>query len=107
MPPTPGLSVPPRCLTVGIPLVPLTLLDRFLGAWLELPSPSRWLIQMIRLGYAIQFARRPPGFRGVHATMVGKDAPVMRTEVGTLLRAALTIGLGGAEALGPEQGWGP
>ena len=85
MPPMLGLSAPPRCPTVGTPVVPLTPLVRFLGAWLELPRPSRWLIRTLRLGYAIQFARRPPRFRGVRATMVGKDAPVMRAEVATLL----------------------
>ncbi len=31
---------------------------------LALPGPSRWLLRTIRLGYAIQFARRPPKFRG-------------------------------------------
>ncbi|XDV32352.1 hypothetical protein PO909_003201 [Leuciscus waleckii] len=35
---------------------------RCLGAWLALPSPSRWLIRTIRLVYAIQFAQRPPKF---------------------------------------------
>ncbi len=32
------------------------------------PSPSRWLTHTIRLGYAIQFARRPPKFSGVLET---------------------------------------
>ncbi len=39
--PRPGPCVPPRCPT----------------------GPSRWLLRTIRLGYAIQFARRPPKFR--------------------------------------------
>ncbi|KAL0201695.1 hypothetical protein M9458_004882, partial [Cirrhinus mrigala] len=40
--------------------------------------PSRWLLQTIRLGYAIQFARRTPKFRGVHFTSVeAANAPVL------------------------------
>ncbi len=43
-----------------------------------LPSPSRWLLRTIRLGYAIQFARRPPKFRGIRFTSVNPaDAPVL------------------------------
>ncbi len=65
------------------PLVPLV---RPLGAWLELPRPSRWLLRTIRLGYAIQFARRPPKFRGNRFTSVlSQDAPVLRAEVAVLL----------------------
>ncbi len=56
--------VPPRCPTAGTPVVPLVPLVRSLRAWLALPSPSRWLIRTIRLGYAIQFARRPPQVQG-------------------------------------------
>ncbi len=56
--------VPPRCPTAGTPVVPLVPLVRSLQAWLALPSPSRWLIRTIRLGYAIQFARRPPQVQG-------------------------------------------
>ncbi len=64
-------------------LVPLV---RSLGAWLALPRPSRWLMRTIRLGYAIQFARRPPKFRGVRFTSVlSKDAPLLRAEVAVLL----------------------
>lgn len=32
---------------VGTSVVPLTPLDRFLGAWVELPRPSCWLIRMV------------------------------------------------------------
>ncbi|KAI2647961.1 ORF V: Enzymatic polyprotein [Labeo rohita] len=49
------------------PLRPLA--ENFLD-WLSLPNPSRWLLRTIRLGYAIQFARRPPKFRGVLTTSV-------------------------------------
>ncbi len=66
--------------------LPWSRLLRSLGAWLELPRPSRWLPRTIRLGYAIQFARRPPKFRGIRFTSVlSKDAPVLRAEVAVLL----------------------
>ncbi len=78
--------VPPRCPTAGTPVVPLVPLVRSLRAWLALPSPSRWLIRTIRLGYAIQFARRPPKFRGVHFTSVkAVDTHVLRAEIAVLL----------------------
>ncbi len=55
-------------------------------AWLGLPRPSHWLLRIIRLSYAIQFARRPPKFRGARFTSVlNKDAPVLRAEVMVLL----------------------
>ncbi len=78
--------VPPRCPTAGTPVVPLVPLVRSLRAWLALPSPSHWLIRTIRLGYAIQFARRPPKFRGIHFTSVkAVDAHVLRAEIVVLL----------------------
>ncbi len=78
--------VPPHCPTAGTPVVPLVPLVRSLRAWLALPSPSRWLIRTIRLGYAIQFARRPPKFRGVHFTSVkAVDTHVLRAEIAVLL----------------------
>ncbi len=84
--PEQGPCVPPCCPTAGTSVVPLVPLVWFLGAWLALPSPSRWLRQTIRLGYAIQFARRPPKFRGVHFTSVkAVDAPVLRAEIAVLL----------------------
>ncbi len=73
----------PHCGYVCGPLVPLA---RGLGAWLALPGPSRWLLRTIRLGYAIQFARRPPKFRGVHFTSVkAVDTPVLCAEIAVLL----------------------
>ncbi len=81
-----GPCAPFRCPTVGTSVTPLVPLARSLGAWLELPRPSRWLLRTIRLGYAIQFARRPPKFRGIRFTSVlSKDAPVLRAEVAVLL----------------------
>ncbi len=75
-----------RCPTAGTSVAPLVPLVRSLGAWLALPRPSRWVLRTIRLGYAIQFARRPPKFRGVRFTSVlNKDAPVLRAEIAVLL----------------------
>ncbi len=86
VPPELSPCVPPRCPTPGTSVVPLVPLARCLGAWLALPSPSRWLIRTIRLGYAIQFARHPPKFRGIHFTSVrSSDAPVLRKEIEVLL----------------------
>ncbi len=84
VPPELSPCVPPCCPTTSV--VPLVPLARCLGAWLALPSPSRWLIRTIRLGYAIQFARHPPKFRGIHFTSVrSSDAPVLRKEIEVLL----------------------
>ncbi|KAL0185468.1 hypothetical protein M9458_021165, partial [Cirrhinus mrigala] len=60
---------------------------RGLAAWLSLPSPYRWLIRTVRLGYTIQFKRRPPRFRGVLFTSVRSDtdASVLRAEITVLL----------------------
>ncbi len=81
-----GPCAPFRCPTVGTSVTPLIPLVRSLGAWLELPRPSCWLLRTIRLGYAIQFARHPPKFRGIRFTSVlSKDAPVLRAEVAVLL----------------------
>ncbi len=81
-----GPYAPLRCPTAGTSMTPLVPLVRSLGAWLELPRPSRWLLRTIRLGYAIQFAQRPPKFRGIQFTSVlNKDAPVLRAEVAVLL----------------------
>ncbi len=77
-------SCPTAGTSVTAPLIPLV---QRLGAWLALPSPSCWLIRMVWLGYAIQFARRPPRFRGVLFTSVpmDKDASVLRAEIAVLL----------------------
>ncbi len=53
----------------------------------------------IRRGYTLQFARRPPHFRGVLATTVcSKDAQVLHTEVMNLLEK------GAIEVVPPAQG---
>ncbi len=85
-PSVPSSLTPIRCTTAGTPIVPLEPLARRLEAWLALPSPSRWLTRTIRLGYAIQFARRPPKFSGVLETAVAaRNAPVLREEIAVLL----------------------
>ncbi len=56
--------------STGTSVGSLVSLVRFWGAWLALPNPSRWLLRTIRLGYAIQFAWRPPKYRGIHSTTV-------------------------------------
>ncbi len=83
--PEPGPCVPPRCPIAGTSVGSLVSLVRFWGAWLALPNPSRWLLRTIRLGYAIQFARRPPKYRGIHSTTVrAGDAPILRAEIAVL-----------------------
>ncbi|KAL0161197.1 hypothetical protein M9458_044922, partial [Cirrhinus mrigala] len=68
---------PTAVTSVNAPLIPLATR---LGAWLQLPSPSQWLIRTVRLGYAIQY-------RGVLFTSVHSDthAAVLRVEVAVLL----------------------
>ena len=88
-PPELGPCVPPRCPTAGTAVVLLVPLVRFLGAWSALPSPSRWLLRTISLGYAIQIARLPPKLCGVRFTTVeASDAPVLRKEIAVLLAKA-------------------
>ncbi len=67
-------------------IVPLEPLAQRLEAWLTLPSLSRWLTHTIQLGYAIQFAKRPPKFNGILETPVAvRNAPVLREEIAVLL----------------------
>ncbi len=85
-PSVPSSLTPIRCTTAGTSIVPLEPLARRLEAWLALPSPSRWLTHTIWLGYAIQFARRPPKFSGVLETaLAARNAPVLREEIAVLL----------------------
>lgn len=51
------------------------------GNFLYLPSPSLWLIQAIRFGSAIQFARHPPWF----TLVADKDAPFLHAKIAVLL----------------------
>ncbi len=85
-PSVPSTPTPFRCTTRGTSIVPLEPLAQRLEAWLTLPSLTRWLTRTIRLGYAIQFARRPPKFNGVLETLVAvRNAPVLREEIAVLL----------------------
>ncbi len=55
-------------------------------AWRAIPGVSEWVMATIRWGYTLQFALRPPRFRGVLATIVhSKDAQVLCAEVINLL----------------------
>ncbi len=79
-------TTPFRCTTTGMSTVPLEPLARRLEARLTLPSLSRWLTRTIRLGYAIQFARRPPKFNDIIETSVAVwNAPVLREGIAVLL----------------------
>ncbi len=85
-PSVPSTPTPFRCTTTCTSIVPLEPLAQRLEAWLTLPSLSRWLTCTIRLGYAIQFARRPPKFNSVLETSVAvRNAPVLRQEIAVLL----------------------
>ncbi len=75
-----------HCPTAVTSVVPLVPLFHFLGAWPALPRPACWLTRSIRLGYAIQFARCPPKFRGIQFTAVlNRDAPFWQVEIAVLL----------------------
>ncbi len=51
-----------------------------------IPGVSDWVMGIIKRGYSLQFARRPPRFSGVVSTSVqGENARVLRSEVMTLL----------------------
>ncbi|XP_051740767.1 uncharacterized protein LOC127507586 [Ctenopharyngodon idella] len=65
-------------------LVPLV---EFLEEWKRLPNISRWVLLTIEKGYKIQFGFRPPQFKGVLPTVVGREQSlVMEQEVMTLLQ---------------------
>ncbi len=55
-------------------------------AWQAIPGVSEWVMGIIKRGYSLQFARRPPRFSGVVSTSVqGENARVLRSEVMTPL----------------------
>ncbi len=76
----PHTQTPPRSATGQVPAFHLAALlrvrrwsrwSRLYGVWVPgAAQPSRWLLRTIWLGYAIQFARCPPKFRGIHLTAV-------------------------------------
>ncbi len=87
----PHTQTPRRSATGQVPAFHLAALlrvrrwsrwSRLYGVWVPgAAQPSRWLLRTIWLGYAIQFARRPPKFRGIHLTVVkAADAHVLWEE---------------------------
>ncbi len=63
---------------------------RALATWAEakqaIPGVSPWVMTTVRRGYTLQFARRPPRFRGVFATIMrSEDSQYLRAEVMNLL----------------------
>ncbi|KAL0148789.1 hypothetical protein M9458_055967 [Cirrhinus mrigala] len=62
------------------------------------PSVSEWVMGIIKRGYSLQFARRPPRFSGVVPTLVvSKYTHVLRSEVMILLEK------GAVEVVHPAQ----
>ncbi len=71
------------CSQSSQPFHPLAMLAK---AWQAIPGVSVWEMTMVRRGYTLQFAWRPPRFCGVLATTVcSEDAQVLRAEVMNLL----------------------
>ncbi len=82
--PLPSLtSALPPC---SRPLEFIQPLATWAEAWQAIPGVSEWVMGIIKRGYSLQFARRPPRFSGVVSTSVqGENARVLRSEVMTLL----------------------
>ncbi len=71
----PTISVLPLCSQFLHPFQPLATQAE---AWQAIPGVSAWVMTVLRWGYTLQSARRPPRFRGVLATIVSsKDAQVL------------------------------
>ncbi len=57
-----------------------------LKAWEAIPGISGWLLGVIKLGYTLQFRRRPPRFNGVVQSLtLPRNAQVLKQEVYNLL----------------------
>ncbi len=79
----PTISVLPLCSQSVQPFQPLAMRAE---AWQAIPGVSAWIMTTIRRGYTLQFAQRPPCFRGVLTTTVrNKNAQVLCAEVMYLL----------------------
>ncbi len=82
----PHTQTPPQSATGQVPAFHLAARwsrwSRLYGVWVPgAAQPSRWLLRTIWLGYAIQFTRCPPKFRGIHLTAVkAADAHVLWEE---------------------------
>ncbi len=91
----PPISVLPLCSQSAQPFQPLAT---WAEAWQAIPGVSAWVMNTVRRGYSLQFARRPPRFRGVLATSVcSDDAHVLHAEVINLLEK------GAIEIIPPAQ----
>ncbi|KAF4105451.1 hypothetical protein G5714_013113 [Onychostoma macrolepis] len=67
-------------------LTPPAPLSNHLSVWAALPSASDWVINTIKRGYTLQFARRPPRFCGVIMSEVSEQSvPLLRAEISSLL----------------------
>ncbi len=51
----------------------LWTLSTWTEAWQAIPGVSNWVLGIIKWGYTLQFARRPPQFGGVVSTSVQQD----------------------------------
>lgn len=65
------------------PVMPLV---HCLDQWVK-GKASSWVLQMVKRGYHLQFAQKPPAFLSiVESTAVGDKAHVLREEIATILR---------------------
>ncbi len=91
----PTISVLPLCSQSAQPFKPLATRAE---AWQAISGVSEWVMTTVRRDYTLQFAWRPPRFRGVLATTVrSEDAQVLRAEVMNLLEK------GSIEVVPPAQ----
>ncbi|KAL0151921.1 hypothetical protein M9458_052773 [Cirrhinus mrigala] len=86
------------CHCDGQPPEPIIPLATRAEAWQAIPGVSDWVLGIVKRGYSLQFARRPPRFSGVVPTVVmSRDAHVLRSEVMILLEK------GAIEVVHPAQ----
>ncbi len=79
----PPISILPLCSQSAQPIQALVMWAK---TWQAIPGVSAWVMNTVKRGYSLQFARRPPRFRGVLATPVRSDnAHVLRAEVMNML----------------------
>ncbi len=78
----------------GLPLETIQHLATHAEVWQAIPGVSKWVLGIIKRGYTLQFARRPPRFGGEVSTSVQhSNAHVLHAEVMSLLakRAVETV----------------
>ncbi len=96
----------------GLPLETIQHLATHAEVWQAIPGVSNWVLGIIKRGYTLQFARRPPQFGGEVSTSVQhSNAHVLRAEVMSL-QAKMSRGNGfpNSELLQPllprpQEGW--